>query len=295
MSRLSTSGNSLFSWLLLAPGMLFLAAFLVVPGILLIVLSLHDVDGMLMTLPTYSFSQYLHVFTSAGYARALGTTLWVAALTAVLCVLLAYPAAWLLVNTRSRTWRTVLYVILISPLLTSVVIRTFAWIVLLAQNGLINDVLRRFGLIDTPLTLLWNMKAVIVAYVQVMLPFAVLPLATSLGEIPAALPRASHSLGARPAYLLACGAAIDHSGHDERCHHRFRAGRRQLCDAAADRRTLATVAANRDLSAGLANCQSAAGGGAVIDLAGRDGGHRGADELCSKTLGAPRLWPLIAI
>jgi len=196
MSRVSSPGASLFSWFLLAPGMLFLAAFLVVTAILLVVLSLHDVDGMLMVLPGYSIAQYLAVFTSSVYAHALGTTLWVAALTATLCVLLAYPAAWLLVNTRSRSWRTVLYVILISPLLTSVVIRTFAWIVLLAQNGLINDVLRHLGLIDAPLALLWNMKAVVVAYVQVMLPFAVLPLATSLGEIPAALPRASQSLGA---------------------------------------------------------------------------------------------------
>jgi len=195
MSRAAGAGSP-FAWLLLTPGMLFLAAFLVVPGVLLVMLSLRDVDGMLMMLPSYGFSQYLKVFTSAGYLDALLTTLWVAALTAILCVLLAWPAAWLLVNTRSRTWRTVLYVILISPLLTSVVIRTFAWIVLLAQNGLVNDVLRKLGLIDAPLALLWNMKAVIVAYVQVMLPFAVLPLATSLGEIPAALPRASHSLGA---------------------------------------------------------------------------------------------------
>jgi putative spermidine/putrescine transport system permease protein len=195
MSRGSATGTP-FAWLLLTPSTLFLAAFLVVPGILLVVLSLRDVDGMLMMLPSYGFSQYIKVFTSAGYLDALLTTLWVAGLTAILCVLLAWPAAWLLVNTRSRTWRTVLYVILISPLLTSVVIRTFAWIVLLAQNGLINDVLRKLGLIDSPLALLWNMKAVIVAYVQVMLPFAVLPLATSLGEIPASLPRASHSLGA---------------------------------------------------------------------------------------------------
>ncbi len=196
MSRQSTSGSSFFSWVLLAPSTLFLATFLVVPGIFLIVLSLRDVDSMLMVSKTYSLSQYVTVFTSSGYLHALGTTLWVAALTALLCVLLAYPAAWLLVNMRSRTWRTVLYVILISPLLTSVVIRTFAWIVLLAQNGLINDFLHKFGLIESPLSLLWNMKAVIVAYVQVMLPFAVLPLATSLGEIPASLPRASQSLGA---------------------------------------------------------------------------------------------------
>ncbi|EJM97729.1 ABC transporter permease [Herbaspirillum sp. YR522] len=195
MSRGAASGTP-FAWLLLSPGMLFLAAFLVVPGVLLVMLSLRDVDGMLMMLPSYGVSQYLKVFSSANYLDALLTTLWVAGLTAILCVLLAWPAAWLLVNTRSRTWRTVLYVILISPLLTSVVIRTFAWIVLLAQNGLINDILRKLGIIDSPLALLWNMKAVIVAYVQVMLPFAVLPLATSLGEIPAALPRASHSLGA---------------------------------------------------------------------------------------------------
>jgi putative spermidine/putrescine transport system permease protein len=196
MSRAAIAGRSWFPWLMLTPGMLFLIAFLVAPGLLLAALSLRDVDGMLMLLPTYSFSQYIKVFTSAGYLGALGTTLWVAALTALLCVLLAWPAAWLLVNTRSRAWRTVLYVILISPLLTSVVIRTFAWIVLLAQNGLVNDVLRKLGVIDSPLALLWNMKAVIVAYVQVMLPFAVLPLATSLGEIPPALPRASQSLGA---------------------------------------------------------------------------------------------------
>lgn len=201
MSGASTragQGGNLFSWLLLTPSMLFLVAFLVVPAVLLIGLSLRNVDGMLMMLPSYGLSQYIQVFTSQQYLSALVTTLWVAALTAILCVLLAYPAAWLLVATKSRGWRTLLYVVLISPLLTSVVIRTFAWIVLLAQNGLINDVLMRTGLINSPLALLWNMKAVIVAYVQVMLPFAVLPLATSLGDIPQALPRASQSLGAGP-------------------------------------------------------------------------------------------------
>lgn len=191
-----------FAWLLLTPSMLFLIAFLLVPGLLLVVLSLHDVDGMLMVLPTYSVSQYVQVFTTAAYASALWTTLWVAGLTALICVVLAYPAAWLLVATRRRGVRTLLYLILISPLLTSVVIRTFAWIVLLAQNGLINDALVKLGIVGQPLALLWNLKAVIVAYVQVMLPFAVLPLATSLGEIPAALPRASQSLGAGPAHTF---------------------------------------------------------------------------------------------
>ena len=195
MSR-AAGGGSWFPWLLLTPGVVFLLCFLVAPGVLLLALSLRDVDGMLMLLPSYSLAHYASAFASTGYWVALGTTLWVAVLTALLCLLLAWPAAWLLVNTRSRAWRTVMYVILISPLLTSVVIRSFAWIVLLAQNGLVNEVLRKLGVIDAPLALLWNMKAVIVAYVQVMLPFAVLPLATSLESIPPALPRASLSLGA---------------------------------------------------------------------------------------------------
>lgn len=78
------------------------------------------------------------------------------------------------------------------------VIRTFAWIVLLAQNGLINGFLLFTGLIPQPLSLLWNMNAVIIAYVQVMLPFAVLPLITSLNEIAPSLRLAAMSLGATP-------------------------------------------------------------------------------------------------
>lgn len=198
----SRRASGRLSWLLLSPSLLFLLAFLVVPGIFLMALSLRDVDSMLNMLPTYSLSHYVSALTSPSYLNALWTTLWVSVATAVLCVILAYPAAWLLVTAPNRTVRTVLYVILVSPLLTSVVIRTFAWIVLLAQNGLVNDMLLSTGFIERPLALLWNMKAVIIAYVQVMLPFAVLPIATSLGEIPPALPRASTSLGASRFYTF---------------------------------------------------------------------------------------------
>lgn len=196
MSTSTTRTGRGFAWMLLSPTLLFLIAFLVVPGVLLAALSLRNVDAMLMIQPGYGWSQYLTVFGTATYASALWTTLWVSLLTAALCVLLGYPAAWMLANAPTRTVRTVLYVLLVSPLLTSVVIRTFAWIVLLAQNGLINDALLRLGIIDAPLRMLWNMDAVIIAYVQVMLPFAVLPIATSLQSIPPSLSQASMSLGA---------------------------------------------------------------------------------------------------
>ncbi|MED1738741.1 ABC transporter permease [Bacillus swezeyi] len=185
-----------FYWLLLMPALLFLGVFLVLPFVLLLILSFRDVDGMMNMLDTYSFSHYIEVFTSDVYLKTVGTTLWTALKTTVFCLLLAYPAAYLLVKAPTRKWRALFYILLVSPLLTSVVIRTFSWIVLLSQNGIINEALLSMKLIEKPLPLLWNMNAVIIAYVQVMLPFAVLPLAGSLGEVKPNLKYASMSLGA---------------------------------------------------------------------------------------------------
>lgn len=166
------------------------------PLVLLLLLSFRDVDAMMNTLDTYSFSQYVEVFSSDIYLKTIGITLWTALKTTVLCLVMAYPAAYLLVKAPTGRLRALFYILLVSPLLTSVVIRTFSWIVLLSQNGIVNEALISLKLIEKPLPLLWNMNAVIIAYVQVMLPFAVLPLAGSLNEMKPDLKFASMSLGA---------------------------------------------------------------------------------------------------
>ncbi|MBU8685037.1 ABC transporter permease [Bacillus haynesii] len=185
-----------FYWFLLVPVLLFLGVFLVLPLVLLLFLSFRDVDAMMNTLDTYSFSQYVEVFSSDIYLKTIGITLWTALKTTVLCLVMAYPAAYLLVKAQTGRLRALFYILLVSPLLTSVVIRTFSWIVLLSQNGIVNEVLISMKVIEKPLPLLWNMNAVIIAYVQVMLPFAVLPLAGSLSEVKPDLKFASMSLGA---------------------------------------------------------------------------------------------------
>lgn len=185
-----------FYWVLLVPFLLFLGVFLVLPLVLLLLLSFRDVDAMMNTLDTYSFSQYVEVFSSDIYLKTIGITLWTALKTTVLCLVMAYPAAYLLVKAPTGRLRALFYILLVSPLLTSVVIRTFSWIVLLSQNGIVNEALISLKLIEKPLPLLWNMNAVIIAYVQVMLPFAVLPLAGSLSEMKPDLKFASMSLGA---------------------------------------------------------------------------------------------------
>ncbi|MCY8225685.1 ABC transporter permease [Bacillus haynesii] len=185
-----------FYWFLLVPVLLFLGVFLVLPLVLLLFLSFRDVDAMMNTLDTYSFSQYVEVFSSDVYLKTIGITIWTALKTTVLCLVMAYPAAYLLVKAPTGRLRALFYILLVSPLLTSVVIRTFSWIVLLSQNGIVNEALISMKMIEKPLPLLWNMNAVIIAYVQVMLPFAVLPLAGSLSEMKPDLKFASMSLGA---------------------------------------------------------------------------------------------------
>lgn len=188
--------NQRFHWFMLLPACLFLVVFLLAPLVMMLVLSFRDVDSMMNTLQTYSFSQYIHVFTTDAYVKAIGSTVWVALQTTVICLLMAYPAAYVLVKAPNPRLRAFFYILLVSPLLTSVVIRTFAWIVLLSQNGLINGMLLDLHVIEKPLSMLWNMNAVIIAYVQVMLPFAVLPIATSLTDMDRHLKPASMSLGA---------------------------------------------------------------------------------------------------
>ncbi len=187
--------KKLFNWLLLIPELLFLLLFLVAPIVLLFFISFQNQDAMLQVQPGFTVARYVTILTQWKYLKDILVTLGVALLTTAIALALAYPAAYILVNAPTRTLRSVLYVLLVSPLLTSVVVRTFAWIVLLANNGIVNQVLQLLGITSQPVTLLWNMGAVILAYVQVMLPFAVMPIATSMGEIHPSLQKASMSLG----------------------------------------------------------------------------------------------------
>jgi len=185
----------IFNISLLLPALFFLLVFLLLPVLLLIVTAFRNQDADMNLLPGYTVSRYVLIFTTPSYLNAIVMTIGIALLTTLICLVAAYPAAYLLTHARNRTVHAAFYVILVSPLLTSVVVRTFSWIVLLAQNGLVNQFLEKMGIIHAPLSLLWNMPAVIVAYVQVMLPFAVMPLVTTMGDISPSLSKASMSLG----------------------------------------------------------------------------------------------------
>ena len=143
----------------------------------------------------FTFRNYSRMLVNSGYASSLETTLEVAALVTVLSTVLAYPVALLLAGLRGWQARLVLAIVLL-PLWTSLLVRTFAWLVLLQRHGLINSALLTLGIIDAPLALVNNLTGTVIGMTHVMTPFVVLPVTASLLAVDPVLHRAAQSLGA---------------------------------------------------------------------------------------------------
>ncbi len=183
---------------LLAPSVLLLVAFFVVPSIYLFRLSLNRVGPLFDIVPDTSLDNYRQSFTNDFYLGMLVGSVKLTVIVTVLCLLLGYPAAYYMIHVRSATYRTVLYAVIVSPLLISVIVRTYGWVVLLAQNGLVNAVLIRSRVVEEPVRFLGSFESVVIATTHVLLPFMVLPIASSLQNLDPVLERAAQSLGANP-------------------------------------------------------------------------------------------------
>jgi ABC-type spermidine/putrescine transport system permease subunit I len=145
------------------------------------------------------------------YARLTGDdvfahVIWITARTAIVVTLftlvLGYPVA-LALSRLNRSAAAVVLVLILLPFWTSVLVRSYAWMVVLGRRGLLNELLLSSGLIDAPLKLLNTPLAVHVAMIHILLPYMILPIAASLRGIDAALPRAAAGLGARPLTVFA--------------------------------------------------------------------------------------------
>lgn len=173
-------------WFLLLPSAILLAAFFVVPLALMVETSFRN--GM---------STYEEIFTSPMYGLVLGNTIRIAVLTTLCCLLLAYPYAYVLTRVGPKLRLLMLGVVLL-PFWTSLLVRSFAWVGLLQDSGLLNEVLQSLGLTEEPLQLIRTPLGVLIGMVQVLLPYMVLPLTTTMGQIDGSVLRAAGSLGAGP-------------------------------------------------------------------------------------------------
>ncbi|TBU88664.1 ABC transporter permease [Phytopseudomonas dryadis] len=145
-----------------------------------------DLGAVVKTTPDQAI--YLDIF-----AR----TFWMGTVITAICLLLAYPLAYLLANLPTRQGNLLMIMVLL-PFWTSILVRVAAWIVLLQSGGLINSALIKLGLIDQPLELVFNRMGVYISMVHIMLPFMILPIYSVMKGISPSYMRAAISLGCHP-------------------------------------------------------------------------------------------------
>jgi putative spermidine/putrescine transport system permease protein len=180
--------------LLLLPPLLFLIMFFIVPMALFLREGFVAVDPH-SAARTLSFGNYVHFLGSPDYLKVLWNTLRLGVIVTFLCLLLGYPLAYAMARFGPR-WQRCILVAVISPLMVSVVIRTFAWQVILRNRGPLNDFLIATGIVHSPLRLLFTFTGVVIGLVHVFLPYMVLPLASVIEKMDPRLEEAARSLGA---------------------------------------------------------------------------------------------------
>ena len=169
----------------------FFVLFFIAPLLILILVSFYTDTS----LTQFGLVQYARFLLDPFSLGVLVSTLWLGVKVTLLCLLLGFPLAWTFVH-APRFAQGALMLIIVLPLLTSVVVRTFAWIVILGRQGIVNNLLLSLGVADTPLRLLYTDGGVVVALAQVQMPLMVLPLITALSRIDPNLSDASSALGA---------------------------------------------------------------------------------------------------
>jgi putrescine transport system permease protein len=196
-------------WLVIAPPYVWMLLFFAIPFAIALKISfshaqiamppyspLLDWSGKDLTL-TLNISNYLYLVQDSLYWSAYLSSLKIAVVSTVLCLLVGYPMAYAISRMPPST-RNIALMLVILPSWTSFLIRIYAWIGILKNNGLLNNFLLWTGLIDHPLQILHTNVAVYVGIVYAYLPFMVLPLYTNLVKLDLRLLEAAYDLGARP-------------------------------------------------------------------------------------------------
>ena len=180
---------SLFA--LVSPALMLVLVILVVPVGWLFWLSFVGADG------SFTLENYSRMIDSAAYWRIFQTTFEVSVITTVLCILIGYPLAYFL-SQLPVAWANIGLITVLLPFWTSLLVRTYAWLVLLQRRGLVNEWAIDLGLWDEPIKLVHNMTGTVIGMVHIMLPFLILPLYSSMRAVDPNYMKAAAAMGAGP-------------------------------------------------------------------------------------------------
>jgi len=177
--------------------LLIIVGLFTVPLLYLLWISFWQYDPNSFAPTPLTIANYQRFLTDSFYLAALTRTLQLGVVTTLVALAVAYPLALIMV-TSSGPVRSLFLTLTLMPLMISVVVRVFGWIVILGNNGLLNNLLLDLGLIDRPLRIVHTMTAVVIGLVQVELPFMVMPIFSALLGVDRAVLEAASTLGANP-------------------------------------------------------------------------------------------------
>jgi putative spermidine/putrescine transport system permease protein len=174
---------------------------LLLPAVLLLVVAFISPVGMLLsrafTQPQTGVQNFIDLWERRGFLQVLRNTVMIAAIATPICVLIGFPVAHAMTHGSARLRRWLIFIVLV-PFWTSLLVRTFANVILLQRNGPLNAVLVGLGLTVEPLPLLYNMTGLLFGAVQVLLPFVIFPLHAAMLRIDPTYMQAALTLGAGP-------------------------------------------------------------------------------------------------
>jgi len=182
-------------WQLLAPALLLLLLVFALPVAMMVPTSVRPYVPLVGITSGFTLRYYTKLLTDSYYLEIIARTLALGLTVTCSTLIIGYPVALFLARTRSR-WRNWLSILVVFPLLLNLVVRTFGWIALLAQNGLVNQWLLAVGLVHAPVKLLFNFAGLLIALTHIFLPFMVLVLIGAIQNIPRDVEDAARVLGA---------------------------------------------------------------------------------------------------
>jgi putative spermidine/putrescine transport system permease protein len=184
--------------LLILPSALLFALFFFLPIGLMAVMSVLTGNPVVMPNVAVTARHYARIGNDSYYLEVIWTTIRIGLWTTLAALVVGYPLAHWMARIRSRTGHALLLTAVLAPMLTGIVVRTFAWMTLLSDKGVINQILTSLGLITKPLQLMYNETGIIIGLVHIYVPFMVLTLTGVIGCIDERLEQAAENLGASP-------------------------------------------------------------------------------------------------
>lgn len=174
--------------LLAAPLLIYMLVFYALPVVAMLLRSVND--------PTWTLANYATLLDDVVFQKTFWITINTSVTVTLGCLILGYPVAMGLV--RAKSMAPLILVIILLPFWTSVLVRSYAWMVLLGRHGLVNEALLALGMIDRPIRILNTPLATQIAMIHILLPYMILPIANALRQIDPSLIRAASGLGATP-------------------------------------------------------------------------------------------------